>query len=464
MSIINNKLHYWFLNIALILGLILIIFGPPMTIPDEQAHFLNAYSIADGQIILKNENGNIGKYFPENIVKFANDNFDKYVGLDSEKYKFKEYYYNSYLPNSVEQKEIFYSYFNQDITPIAYIFSSLGIFVGKLLLPSSYELPFNLLIFARTFNFVFYIISIFYAIKITPYYKNTMFMLALMPMSIYLGASISYDCLLIPSTFLLVAQILKIRNQKEIYISDIVRIFFLIFMLSCLKKSAYLPFVLVLFSIPIKMFDNSKKYCKIICLATIIAIIGIIIGRVNSIIGNGFIVNDNKIELQKQYLESNLGLMIPLIRNSFIKYKLFYFTSFIGVLGQLDTNFPLVLLLIFALILIYTIIMDGIECKLIIRKFKVFTIISIIVFIYFTFRSMYINWTPLVEDMYGNFVSGIQGRYFIPLSMFAAVLFSTNAIKVKNNKLANINEIISIYSIIIMSVIMVITLITRYWI
>ena len=77
---------------------------------------------------------------------------------------------------------------------------------------------------------------------------------------------------------------------------------------------------------------------------------------------------------------------------------------------------------------------------------------------------MYINWTPLVEDMYGNFVSGIQGRYFIPLSMFAAVLFSTNAIKVKNNKLANINEIISIYSIIIMSVIMVITLITRYWI
>ncbi|MFL0163859.1 DUF2142 domain-containing protein [Candidatus Clostridium helianthi] len=464
MNIIRDKLHNYFFSIAVILGVVLIVFGPPMSVPDEQAHFLNAYSIADGQIFLQKSNDQLGKYFPKNVITFANENGSKFLGIDSPKYNFKDYYYNSYLIAENEGK-VFYKYFNQNITPISYIFSSLGIFVGKILLPQQYELPFNLLLFGRIFNFLFYVITIYFAIKITPYYKNTLFLLALMPMSVYLGASVSYDALLIPSAFLLFAYILKLRESESILVKDIIIVCSILFILFAVKQ-AYAHFVLVLLAIPVKSFDNRKRYYKIIFIAGLVCIIGFALGQINNLLAiNIGQTVDEKITLQQQYLNNNIGIMIPLIIRSFMKYKLFYFNGIVGVFGQLDTNIPFTLIIIFAIILLWVIIIDSCNAAKISINFKLLGIISLLIFIYFSFRAMYINWTPLVESLYGNTITGIQGRYFIPTIPFVSAVFANNFFGKYslNNKLLLYNTNLVYYTGILFSVVTGLTIILRYW-
>lgn len=466
MNIVKEKLHNYFFSISIILGIILITFGPPMTTPDEQAHFLNAYSIADGQVFLQKSGDQLGKYFPKNVLDFATENSKKYLGIDSPKYSFKEYYFNSYSEVSNGEK-VFYKYFNQNITPVSYIFSSIGIIVGKILLPQQYELPFNLLLFGRIFNLIFYSIVICFAIKITPYYKNTLFLLALMPMSIYLGASVSYDALLIPSAFLFFAYILKLREVEKIMLKDIIIVCSILFILFAVKQ-AYAPFVLVLLAIPAKKFGDKKRYYKIIIIAGMVCAVGFIIGQVNNLLGlNVAQTVDEKITLQQQYLQNSFGLMVPLIIRTFIKYKMFYFNGLIGILGQLDTNIPLPLIIIFAVILVWVIIIDSCNAAKVSINFKLLGIMSIFIFVYFSFRAMYINWTPLVEPLYGNTITGIQGRYFIEIIPFASAILANNFFKkyklINNNRLLEYNEILVMYTAIIFGVITGFTIILRYW-
>ncbi|WP_195980084.1 DUF2142 domain-containing protein [Clostridium butyricum] len=464
MNIIKEKLHYYFLNISIVLGVILVIFGPPLTVPDENTHFLNSYTISDGQIFVKNIDGKIGKYIPESIFNFATDNNSKFTGINGQKYSFNEYYFNSHLEQNNEET-IFKEYWCQDINPVSYIFSATGMFVGKLLLPEKYESPFNFLLFGRIFNLIFYISIIYVAIKISPYYKNTIFLLSIMPMSMYLGASLSYDAILIPSMFLLFAYILRLRALDKIVLKDIIIICSILFILFSIKQ-AYAPFALVLFAIPYKNFGDKNRYYKIIFLAFGICILALGISQINNIISLSASKDiNNNIILQKQYLKENFGLMIPIIINTFLKYKQFYISGFIGILGQLDTNLPIPILVISLIIIILVVAIDSCEAIDIKVDFKIFGILALFIFIYFSFRSMYINWTPLVEDVYGNTASGIQGRYFIPASPFIFAILS-NKLFIKHkliNKLVKYNTNIVYFTGITFSYITGLTILLRYW-
>lgn len=464
MNIVKEKLHYYFFSIAIILGIGLLIFGPPLTVPDENTHFLNAYTIADGQIFPQNVDGKMGKYIPENVMKFASENNSKFREIDGQKYTFKNYYFNSHLTGE-EGKKVFSEYWAQDINPISYICSSVGMIVGKILLPKQYELPFNLLLFGRLFNLIFYVTVMYFAIKITPYYKNTMFLLALMPMSIYLGSSLSYDALLIPSTFLLFAYILELRQSDKIILKDIIIVCSIAFILFSVKQ-AYAPLVLVLFAIPPSCFGDKKRYCKVVGIVGTVCISALIFSQINNYLslGTGKVI-DNNINLQKEYLNSNFGAMIPIIVKSFIKYKIFYFTGLIGIFGQLDTNLPMPLLIIFGLILLVAVIIDSCDAIKIKINFKLLGIVSILIFIYFSFRTLYINWTPLVEPVGGDTVSGIQGRYFIPIMPFGCAIFANKFLaKYKiTDKLMTYNVKIVYYTSIVYAIITILTILLRYW-
>lgn len=466
MNIVKEKLHYYFLNIAIILGILLIVFSPPMTVPDENTHFLNAYTIADGQIFLQKSDGKLGKYIPESVIDFVDENKSKFAGMDGKRYNFKEYYFNSYLTRDKGEK-VFTSYWSQDINPISYIFSSVGMVIGKVLLPKSFELPFNLLLFGRIFNLIFYVISMTYVIKIAPYYKNTMFLLALMPMSIYLGASISYDALIIPSVFLLFAYTLKLRESEKIVLKDIIIICCIMFVLFSVKQ-AYTPFALVLLSIPKKNFGDRKRYYKIIGITLVVCITTVLFSQINKSelfsLQSGSNVNENVV-LQSEYLKNNFGIMIPLILNTFSVYKTFYITGFIGTLGQLDTNLPIPLVVTFGLILIFVMFIDSFKASQITINFKLLGLVATFVFVYFSFRIMYINWTPVIGSVCGDTVSGIQGRYFIPIAPFVCGIFANKFLLKYEiiNKFINLNTKLVCYVGIIFAIITSLTILLRYW-
>ena len=101
--------------------------------------------------------------------------------------------------------------------------------------------------------------------------------------------------------------------------------------------------------------------------------------------------------------------------------------STIGTFGLIDTNLYCVFLVVYLLILpligISDISLQGLKIKTLDR---VIVIISVLASIFGCYLAMYIFWTSSVKG-YGvgaNSITGVQGRYFIPMMPVAFLVFS----------------------------------------
>lgn len=470
--IFNNwKPERIFLLFSILVGGLLVVLTPPMCTPDENAHFMNAYSISRGDVFPEIVDGNIGRYVDEDVLNFKN----KYTGLVDgkleEKYTFNNYYLDSWLKQDTA-KEVFYANSLTTISPVGYIFSSMGMAIGDLLLPDGASLPYNLLLFARIFNLAFYITCIYIAIKITPYFKNTMLLIALMPMSIFQASSINYDAILIPSCILLFSICLKLICSEENYIinkKDIIAVIVSTFFIVGIKQ-AYIPYLLLLFAIPMTRFGGKNNYIKSIFITAFTGIIAFIPWVLMQLASRNY-VNPNSYYKTEQinYLFNNLEMIPEIIVNTFEKFKGFYLSGFYGKLGQLDTNFPVPIIILFFIFLFIVIVIDGMNSKkvkigpIVICIFATVICVSAIIF------SMYTGWTsrPEIAGIGVNYVTGIQGRYFIPLCLFLCIpIINIFTLFKKNKVIGSINfssETISHIVIIINSVLTLFTVYTRFW-
>lgn len=470
----NKEPHQIFLLLGIIVGALLIFITPPLCTPDENAHFLNAYSISQGNVFPDMNDGKVGKYISKNVEGYIRKYNNRFTSKLDEKYSFKEQYFNSWLTNQ-DSSEIFFESTLTRINPIGYIFSAFGMAVYsviiRLFMNASYLTPYNILVFGRIFNLIFYIICIYHAIKTTPFFKRTMMMISLMPMSIFLGASISYDAVLIPVSMLLFSVSLKIIcADKEYRISskDIIMVFTSSFLLGGIKL-AYLPLMLVLLAIPIYKFGDRKRYIKLIAITAGIGLLAFLIPNILlkiSLKGYDIPTSMNAI-LQKQYLLDSPMRFIKIFFNSFKVYRTYYTVSFFGNLGQLDTNFPLVLVIIFILCLLFVSIIEGSRTLNINRYIKWLSATAVIISTIGMFYFLYINWTSLdnILGVGATTVSGVQGRYFIPLYLFALIPFSQSVLcKIKfGEKLSGYAVKTSNIIVLLYSFFTVFIVYNRYW-
>ena len=199
---------------------------PPTQAPDEGTHFLNAYAFSRGDFFPEYEARTYtGRIFPKDIISYV-----EVWGADEDGRASIEEVMRYPGPQKInESDEKFYLYWASETNMVGYIFSGTGMWLCKLIfgmigIPVS---GYDLLIAGRLCNLLFYGIIVYFAIKITPCYKRTMLALALMPMSIFQSATLSYDAILIPSCFLLFALILqglyseeKITSRKLLLMCD----------------------------------------------------------------------------------------------------------------------------------------------------------------------------------------------------------------------------------------------------
>jgi uncharacterized membrane protein len=204
----------FFVFIAVLVGSLLVFLTPPMAVPDENTHFMNAYAVSKGDFFADVEDGQIGVWMPQVYVDFISNYNKKFTSGLEEKQNFAQYYLDSWLRQDMG-KSVFYVTALRKINPVGYLVSGFGMAIGRTfinLCSADMCLPYNILLFGRIFNLMFYIIVTYYAIKITPIFKRTMLLLSLMPMSIYLAASVSYDAVIIPISFLFFAYAMKLIN------------------------------------------------------------------------------------------------------------------------------------------------------------------------------------------------------------------------------------------------------------
>src|SRR3989339_542516 len=222
MNKLNIKPENAFLCLAGFFGILFIFITPPFQSPDEQEHFYRTYQVSELQLVAQKENEKVGGYLPKSLKDIAQITMDD-------------------IPFHPEKKASIHTILS----------------VCKILKLS----PIKLMYLGRISNLAFWILSVFVVIRIIPVLKWTFFILTLMPMSIFLAASLSGDTVTNSLIFLFIAVVLRIayREEKNISRNNFIFLFFLALSISMTKQIYFLIPALILL-IPPDMFGGRKKY------------------------------------------------------------------------------------------------------------------------------------------------------------------------------------------------------------
>ncbi len=415
----RTKMANLFFVLAILFGLLLIFLEPPFVCPDENAHFLNICHIAHGRLFADTEDGKVGVYMTEEELEFLAAYGGRYNGEGSAQYDLATMTQLTNRPAS--DSLLFVESDFAALNPIPYLLPALLPFLFHLVgIPLN---AYNTLLLAKMVNLLFYAFVIRWALLRTSLFEKTMFLLALMPMAIFQGASTSYDAPLIACSFLLLAYVSKIlcaQEQTAVSREDILAICFATFFIVG-SKVAYAPLILVLFAIPIKKIGTRKRYFTCIgCVAAVLVLAYVIPTLINTLLTAGYATPPTDLQLQqKEYVRQNILILPQVIFSTTRLFAPSWMRGFFGILGWLDTNFPEPFVLVFWGFLLFFAFVEASCVKGIRWHARALSLAGVAIFFVGTVCTMYIQWNPvLVEVVGGKIAYGGQGRYFIPVAPF----------------------------------------------
>lgn len=406
-----------FLACAVPLGVLFILFMPCGESPDDVTHFYRIYGISEGVIEVPNEGENAeGSYFPV-------DSFSSFSTVPSEgnyeKAKTK------ILEKAKSETEFVEYRGSASYNPIAYIPQVIGVLIGKIF--GSVLLEAYL---ARLANFCVFLVFVYFAIKIIPKYKAFLLFLSLLPITIQEATSLSIDALTISLSFLLVSTAFYHISKKRTEMTKKEKIgLYVLALLIGISKIVYLPFLLLYVCIPKVRFGGKKK--KVV--HAFIMMIAVMVLNLTLLY-----ISRRHAAVELKDVDSG-GQIAAMLRDPSLFFKAvaktlcyllpFYIQSGLGIyLGPFAIKLPKiysVLITLFALL----ILVDGSEK--IFRKWLdwIFALTAFLVPIIGIFLALFISWTPVGYLV----ISGVQGRYFIPVLLLLPALLG-NFRKNKNNK------------------------------
>lgn len=407
-----------FLLLGLFFGLLFVFVTPPALVGDEPNHFFRAYQISEGHIIGERRDYLSGGWLPESVVltnrKLVGDiemnhdvKFDTnlisellYLPLDPENQIFERF------PNTVVY------------APVPYLPQVFGILIGKLFAAS----PLVMIYLARIANLFFFIILAFATIRITPLHKWVFCLLCLTPTTVFQVASASVDAFTYGICFLSIAVFLSyaLNDKEKLESADLFKVFGLS-LLAVLSKQAYILLPLLFLLIPRRKIGSTGKYLLVfsclfaVCLLTE-AVWSFLVKAIYLPYRIDIPVNP---ELQLAFIINHPLNFISLAVRDYIFNSAYYFKTFFGQLTWFDLYVPTYLTVFISLVIIGVALLDK-DSKKTISKINKFIFLLIIAGTAFIISALlYMSWSPIG----GNFIEGIQGRYFIPVAPLIFLLF-----------------------------------------
>ncbi|MAF35987.1 hypothetical protein CL622_02615 [archaeon] len=125
----------------------------------------------------------------------------------------KKYNYDLLSIRDIEKEmEIYAANFSWQVTPLSYVFSSLGVLAGNY-----FENPLAALYLGRFFNFCFYLACLVIAIRIIPVgYKNILLFFSGLPMVLHQVSAVSHDAIGLALVMVVFAWWLRIWERNKI--------------------------------------------------------------------------------------------------------------------------------------------------------------------------------------------------------------------------------------------------------
>lgn len=428
LSDLENNIHYLFLVVAAPALVAFILYVPAGYGPDEQVHIARAYHISIGELYPK-PLGEVGRY-GGNLPKALVDNIE-YGHDESTQVHFELPFYDKNRKDitdiertrSIDTKPIndsghtIYDFGpTGPYSPANYGPAAAGFFISRLAnlsADSSVEL-------ARAFQALVYLAVIFSALYVLAKKKVKwlVFMVALLPTSIFQSATVSADALTTAAALLFFSLIYLFLNKSYKFNKHYTYLLTLSSFMMAVTKPSNAIMLAALLLIPSKRIWGNKK-AKYVKYGIILASFGIV--AATSLAGAGF--SDSMIVYKSEDAFSKISLegqarwsarhpvaFLKTLGSSILDFSEQWYFMAIGVLGYNRIATP------FLLIMTTTVGLAMASLYSATKNLKIGIIMLI------TGASSYLAAILLLYASFNTvgapMVSGVQGRYFVPVFPF----------------------------------------------
>ena len=405
-----------FLALAIPIGTLFFLTIVPGMVPDEPFHYNIAYQMSKGNFLLN-------KY---KVYELKPD-IANYIEI-------KESIVNS-IPIGLVHKDGLYRV--GGYSQLLYLPAAFGMAVAHI-----FNVSELFAIYAGSYcNFLVFLVLGYYLIKYIPFGKLLAIVYLLTPMNLQQVTSVSCDALINMTCLLFIAYVLNLKYSKEDLELKNGIILGILALFVVNSKFAYFPLLLILLLLKDKIKNkkyNLKVVIPLVVFLVVSAICYVYVSQINTAYTIGANVSGKSNIVGGNYSKIGYLLLQPLNIvylgfNTLITHFDFYITSFVGRrLGWLDVYIPEILIHSYLILLVLSCFVEKSKNVLNNKEKKLMVLIWTI------------NTLVIMSGLYlghGNVrnlrVDGVQGRYFIPISLllFLCLYSNKQPIKWKHAKL-----------------------------
>jgi uncharacterized membrane protein len=414
-----------FLVISLVFGFFYLIITPPLQVPDEPNHFYRAYQVSEGTFLAEKSDKRVGGLLPSSLLSFKA--LYEPVIADAKMTRALRVQGFDLSLNSAHRE--FIDFNNTALySPVCYLPQAAGILLGRLFNGS----VLTLFYLARILPLLCWILMVFYAIKIIPVAKWLFCFAALLPMSVYINATVSADVMTNAMAFLFIAVCLNTALRPQTLSSRRIILLITILVLIPLVKTIYVSLVPLIFVIPRQKFGSGLKQVTMISVFILSAAITLLIWS-KAVKGMYLSYDDynpayrDKVALfggadanrQLAHILRHNVVFYRVVGNSTVSLFKNYLPNYIASFGWADLNPPkwfsyTLLICLFLIAIVES--ENGREFKVLMRFFVFISFFASLVAVIFT---QYLIWTGPGPEV----VNLTQARYLIPFFPLLVLCF-----------------------------------------
>jgi uncharacterized membrane protein len=420
-NIPNIKPEWAFLVLALAAGLFMVFVTPPFQSPDEDAHFFRAFQLSEGKIIAQREGSRVGGNIPSKVALAAMP-FERMQFRPLEKVDRSVVRSLLKEPFAAEPR-VWRDFMHTAIySPVAYAPAVVGIWVGKLCGASALGMMYA----SRVATLLCWAAMVFFAIRATPVFKWVGVLTGLLPMGVFLAASSSADVMTNGFAMLLTGLMLKSAFAAKAPFNWREGVSILVFsVLLALTKQVYFVLAAMTIMIPMERFAGIKRKAAFLC---IVAGAAIAVNIIWAWLVRGVVTTEAWADPQKQtqFILAHPWEYVRVLGNTLEVWRQKYYEWYIGVLGWLDCWLPAWVYPSYAVMILAVPLLDMGQGRTIMIKERLLLVGVVVATLLLIATSQYITYTIPMDAT----IRGMQGRYFIPLTIPALMLLYNRKVKV----------------------------------
>lgn len=419
-----------FLIASVILGILYFFVVPCMIVPDAANHFVRTYLLTKGVLVLP-AGGMVN--IPKNLLPYAN-------------YTYTPYIVGHHLTEQVDwSREISYNAVNMALySPLNYLPQAAGMALTEVFSQN----PQVLQIGGSVASYIVCTGILYRAIRRIPYGKNTLALLALLPINLQERASLSADTLSFACVAALMAFCLEQREEHKLFTWREYFEMYALLITAASCKIVYFFAGMLILAIPACAFGNRKKEAlhRGLGLTVLLGMAGGWTAFATGYLGNTRGGGDTayKVNLILHQPLRYLYILNKTIMTDGVQYLFEALGSKMGSTNIAISQFVIFVALIFLLHAVFT---ERREMKLQKRQDWVLAFYLLILalgMILLVMTSLYIQWTSVSAADYS--IEGLQGRYFAPILPFLLFGYLSYGQREKQERVSSCNSSKAIFA------------------